>query len=89
MECRLGCAACCIVISISSPLPGMPEGKPAGVPCIHLTEERKCNLFGTPERPKVCGDLLASEEMCGVTDEDAFRYLSELEALTAPNRSKS
>ena len=29
MECRIGCAACCVVISISSPLPGYPDGKPA------------------------------------------------------------
>lgn len=26
-ECRPGCGACCIAPSISSPIPGMPEGK--------------------------------------------------------------
>lgn len=57
MECRVGCAACCIAISISSPIPGMPEGKPAGVPCPQLTAERRCGLFGRPERPDVCGGL--------------------------------
>jgi Fe-S-cluster containining protein len=31
MNCRLGCGACCIAPSISSPIPGMPQGKPAGV----------------------------------------------------------
>ncbi|MDD8045446.1 MAG: YkgJ family cysteine cluster protein, partial [Verrucomicrobiota bacterium] len=31
MECRPGCGACCTVVSISSPIPGMPQGKPAGV----------------------------------------------------------
>lgn len=31
-ECRPGCGACCIAPSISSPIPGMPEGKAAGVP---------------------------------------------------------
>ena len=29
--CRPGCGACCTAPSISSPIPGMPEGKPAGV----------------------------------------------------------
>ncbi|MCF5019628.1 YkgJ family cysteine cluster protein, partial [Pseudomonas lactis] len=29
MKCREGCGACCIAPSISSPLPGMPQGKPA------------------------------------------------------------
>jgi Fe-S-cluster containining protein len=28
MDCRVGCGACCIAPSISSPLPGMPRGKP-------------------------------------------------------------
>ena len=30
MNCREGCGACCIAPSISSPIPGMPHGKPAG-----------------------------------------------------------
>ncbi|MGR5456700.1 YkgJ family cysteine cluster protein, partial [Vibrio alfacsensis] len=30
MDCRLGCGACCIAPSISSPIPGMPNGKPSG-----------------------------------------------------------
>lgn len=46
MECRSNCAACCIAPSISSPIPGMPEGKPAGIPCIQLTPDLKCKLFG-------------------------------------------
>ncbi|MBF7801077.1 YkgJ family cysteine cluster protein, partial [Klebsiella pneumoniae] len=29
MECRTDCGACCIAPSISSPIPGMPQGKPA------------------------------------------------------------
>jgi Fe-S-cluster containining protein len=27
MDCRAGCGACCIAPSISSPIPGMPDGK--------------------------------------------------------------
>ncbi|HZG54988.1 YkgJ family cysteine cluster protein [Paenibacillus sp.] len=84
MECRPGCAACCIVISISSPIPGLPNGKPAGVPCPQLTEERKCRLFGKPERPAVCSALLASPDMCGASDQEAFALLTELERLTKP-----
>ena len=31
LACRDGCGACCIAPSISSPIPDMPAGKPAGV----------------------------------------------------------
>ncbi|WP_123041748.1 YkgJ family cysteine cluster protein [Cohnella candidum] len=84
MECRVGCAACCIAVSISSPIPGMPEGKPAGTRCVQLNENNACKLFGRPERPAVCSSLQASVEMCGERDEDAFRILAELERATSP-----
>ncbi|MFH5181333.1 YkgJ family cysteine cluster protein [Paenibacillus sp. TAB 01] len=84
MECRAGCAACCIVISISSPIPGMPEGKPAGIRCLHLTADNRCGLFGQPERPAVCGSLKPSPEMCGQSDEEAFAILTSLEQATKP-----
>ncbi|RCX18360.1 hypothetical protein DFR58_105124 [Anaerobacterium chartisolvens] len=84
MECRVGCGACCIVISISSPIPGMPDGKPAGVRCIHLTHDNKCMLFGKPERPPVCNALRPSKEMCGDDFEYAARYLSYMEEATKP-----
>lgn len=84
MECRPGCGACCIVVSISSPIPGMPDGKPAGVRCVQLTADNRCSIFGRPERPAICGQLQPSAEMCGARDEDAFAYLAELERMTAP-----
>jgi len=84
MECRPGCAACCIVISISSPIPGMPNGKPAGVPCVQLDENLRCKLFGRPERPAVCVSLKPSPEMCGSSAAEAFAILSEWESLTRP-----
>jgi Fe-S-cluster containining protein len=84
MECRLGCAACCIYISISSALPGMPQGKPAGIPCVNLTEERLCTLFDHPERPKVCGAFQTDENLCGHTNEDARIRFSWLEDVTKP-----
>ncbi|THF72637.1 YkgJ family cysteine cluster protein [Cohnella fermenti] len=84
MECRIGCAACCIAVSISSPIPGMPDGKTAGVRCAQLTPEGRCRLFGRPERPAVCGSLQPSAEMCGSSDADAFRYLEAFERATSP-----
>ena len=84
MKCRPGCGACCIAISISSPIPGMPNGKPAGILCIHLTEEGLCALFGKPERPKICSSLQASPEICGSTKEEALKLIEEMERATAP-----
>ena len=84
MECRPRCAACCIAPSISSPIPGMPNGKPAGVPCIQLDEDLRCRIFGQPERPAVCGGLQPSEDMCGDSREQAMRWLGYMEDLTRP-----
>lgn len=86
MECRTGCGACCIAPSISSPIPGMPHGKPAGVRCVQLTEDNRCRLFGSPERPAVCSRLRPAAEMCGRTAEEALTYLGTLEAATLPGR---
>lgn len=83
MECRIGCAACCIAPSISSSIPGMPEGKPAGARCIQLTGDNRCMLFGKKERPAVCSSLKASDEMCGKTFHEAYNYLEYLERVTA------
>jgi len=82
MDCRTGCAACCIAPSISSPIPGMPHGKPAGMPCIQLDDQRRCRIFGQPDRPAVCASLRPSIDMCGIDREAAMAMLSRLEALT-------
>lgn len=79
MECRPGCGACCIAISISSPLPGMPGGKPAGVRCVNLTDDNRCAVFGKPERPPVCRGYRAEASFCGATREEAMEILSEFE----------
>ncbi len=84
MNCRAGCGACCIAPSISSPLPRMPHGKPAGVRCLHLTADLRCELFGDPRRPAVCGNLQPNTEMCGETREAALIYLTQLDRLTRP-----
>ncbi|HHU49851.1 MAG: YkgJ family cysteine cluster protein [Caldicoprobacterales bacterium] len=83
MKCRVGCGACCIAPSISSPIPGMPNGKPAGVRCIQLNEDNMCNLYGRKNRPAVCNSFQPSEEMCGQSAQEAYAYLSRLEEQTA------
>lgn len=83
-ECRRGCGACCIAPSISSPIPGMPQGKPAGVPCVQLTASGDCALFGQPERPAVCSALRPHARMCGADRDAALGYLDTLEHLTRP-----
>jgi len=78
MECRPNCGACCISLSISSPIPGMPDGKPAGVRCIHLLDDYRCALYGHPSRPKVCIDFKPEAEFCGESREEAMRLLTSL-----------
>lgn len=84
MDCRPDCGACCTAPSISSPIPGMPDGKPANTRCIQLSEKNLCMIFGSPLRPKVCSGLMPSAEMCGNTRVQAMTYLLDLESLTAP-----
>ena len=84
MNCRPGCGACCVAPSITSPIPGMPQGKPAGVRCVQLDEDNRCRVFGRPERPAFCGGLKADVEMCGDRREHAMQWLTSLESLTAP-----
>jgi uncharacterized protein len=84
MTCRSGCAACCIAPSISSAIPGMPQGKPAGVRCVQLDEHQRCRLFGMPERPVVCLSLKPGPTMCGENREQAMQLLEWLEQQTRP-----
>lgn len=80
--CRPGCGACCIAPSISSPIPGMENGKPAGVRCVQLTAQNACKLFSDPRRPAVCGSLRPSLEMCGKDQGEALVWLTRLERMT-------
>ena len=84
-DCRPGCGACCIAPSISSPIPGMPQGKPAGVRCVQLTDDDRCEIFGSPQRPACCTGLLPSDEMCGDSREHAIAWLAALETATRPS----
>lgn len=83
MKCRAGCGACCIAPSISSPIPGMPNGKAAGERCLHLSKDHLCGLFGRPERPAVCAAFQADATVCGDTREAAIQLLGWLERATA------
>ncbi len=78
MDCRDNCGACCIALSISTPGPGMPEGKATGVRCIHLLSDYKCAIYTNPDKPKVCADFKAEPEFCGSTQEEALRILFSL-----------
>jgi hypothetical protein len=84
MRCRPGCGACCIAPSISSAIPGMPGGKPAGSRCFQLTSDNRCGLFGRPERPAVCVGLQPSTDMCGRSAEEALASLRLMERETRP-----
>ncbi|HEY5950676.1 MAG TPA: hypothetical protein VIV40_34525 [Kofleriaceae bacterium] len=86
MECRSGCGACCIAPSISPSYPALPDGKPAGVRCPHLTDDLRCKLFGKPERPSPCVGLRPAAEMCGESPVDAMTTLLSWEALTTPRK---
>lgn len=84
MTCRAGCGACCIAPSISSPIPGMPNGKPAFTRCIHLSDDYLCLIYDDPRRPAVCASLRAERDMCGDTRDDALRILTGMELATLP-----
>jgi len=62
----------------------MPEGKPAGVPCVQLDDALRCRLFGRPERPTFCGTLRPGPDMCGASRQEALVLLAALERATAP-----
>lgn len=91
MECRKNCGACCIAPSISSKIPGMDMtfdtrtnkkvGKPAGVRCIHLTEDFRCAIFTHPDRPEVCDRFKAEPEICGENRQEALTILFDLEGI--------
>ncbi|MCZ8234733.1 MAG: YkgJ family cysteine cluster protein [Inhella sp.] len=88
-QCRERCGACCIAPSISSPIPGMPSGKPAGVRCVQLDEDERCRIFGHPDRPSVCSSLQPHPAMCGDRRVAAMLWLTTLEEETRPTQIAS
>ena len=82
MACRAGCGACCIAPSITSPLPGMPTGKPAGVRCVNLDVHHHCTVWNTPAYPEVCRDFMPEKPACGNSREEALVLLTVMERET-------
>lgn len=80
--CRPGCGACCIAPSISTPIPGMPGGKPAGVRCVQLDDDNLCRLFGNPRRPTVCEQFRFDVALCAERREQALERIAALEIAT-------
>ena len=85
MQCRTACGACCVAPSIAAPFYGMPEGKPAGVTCVHLDAFMACRLFGDERRPALCDAFAAETAFCGDNREQAMARLESLELLSLPD----
>jgi Fe-S-cluster containining protein len=84
MSCRRGCGACCIAPSIRGPLPGMPRGKPAGVPCVNLDpRSQDCRIWGTEAYPALCARFQPETATCGDSRDQALALIARLEAETA------
>jgi hypothetical protein len=62
----------------------MPDGKPAGVACVHLDAGMRCSLFGDVRRPALCATFMAEPEFCADNREQALARLAELELLSSP-----
>lgn len=62
----------------------MPDGKPAGVRCVHLDDDLRCRLFGDPRRPAVCASLRPGPDLCGATRDEAMVLIARLERSTSP-----
>jgi hypothetical protein len=84
MDCRPGCAACCIAPSISSALPRLPEGKPAGLRCPHLQDNLRCGIWGHADYPEVCRRFKPNADACGSSRRDALALLEAWERATRP-----
>ena len=83
MDCRAGCGACCIAPSINKPLPGMPEGKPAGVMCVNLDPTTYlCRIWGSDLYPEACRQFRAETRVCGNSRDEALELILLLEEET-------
>ena len=69
------------------PFYGMPEGKPAGVRCVHLDEDLRCRLFGDARRPALCDAFCGRAGICGDDREQALVKLRRLELASMPDEN--
>ena len=58
----------------------MPDGKPAGVRCIHLSHDLLCSIYHDPEKPDVCNQFKFDPEICGKNAEEAKNNIIQLES---------
>jgi len=56
----------------------MPDGKPAGIRCVHLLDDYSCDIYNSHEKPQVCTDFKAEPEFCGSCREEAMKILGAL-----------
>ncbi len=82
MDCRK-CGACCIAPSITTAIPNMPYGKPAGARCANLSDRNECVLYGKATRPAFCIGWQPMPEVCGQGFNEAMTYIATLEQATA------
>jgi hypothetical protein len=62
----------------------MPQGKPAGIPCVHLTARFACAIYADPRRPACCAGLKPAADICGSNRDEALRLITALEVATRP-----
>jgi hypothetical protein len=62
----------------------MPDGKPAGITCVHLDADMRCRLFGDPRRPALCDAFAPEETVCGSSRQEALVNIAALERDSAP-----
>ena len=65
----------------------MPQGKPAGVRCVHLDARHRCELFGDPRRPALCEAFRAEPAVCGENRDQAMAIIASLELASTPEQS--
>lgn len=66
----------------------MPNGKPAGVPCVNLDMETlRCTIWETAVYPAVCRNFRPSLENCGNSRAEALHILTVMEEVTKPDKS--
>ena len=78
MDCRPNCGACCIFLSISLVIPGMPKGKPASVKCTQLDGNLNCRIFNSPDWPKVSSGFNAEKIISGNSSQVAYSIIASL-----------
>jgi hypothetical protein len=82
MNCRKG-GACCIAPSITTALPNMPSGKPAGIRCANLNDRYECTLYGQATRPAFGAGWPPTLELCGAGFGEAMKNICAREEASA------